>query len=228
METLDTRWDLYRELAQVVEQTADSVIITDLEGVIEYVNPAFEALTGYTRDEVLGKSPRILKSDQHEENFYRDLWETILMGAPYQSVMVNRKKTGHLFYSAKVITPLLDRKGKIVRFVSTDRDVTENKLLADELNKLRLEEERLGILRTLSSTYAHHIFNAITPISGYADLILRKGHLAGDHRIWLDEIKKNVDRVVELVHQMEEINEYNVTSIAGVNILDITKKDTGE
>lgn len=212
-------------LSQVVEQTADSVIITDLKGVIAYVNPAFEALTGYSRDEALGKRTNFLKSGEYEASFYEAMWQTILSGKPFQAEMSNRKKNGELYYTAKIITPLKNDQGDILRFVSTDRDVTEHKRLGDEITRLRIEEEKLETIRILSSTYAHHVFNAMTPIQGYADLILRRANLAEEHRNWLQLVKKNVTHVVDLVQKLERINSSQLTNFGGVNIYDIADEE---
>lgn len=113
------------KLSSAVEQTADHVIITDRDGVIEYVNPAFEAATGYTRQKAIGQTPGILKSGRHDDAFYRRLWTTILSGKTFRAEFTNRKKDGSLYYEAKTITPIRDGNGHITHFVSTGRDITE-------------------------------------------------------------------------------------------------------
>lgn len=116
------------KLSSAVEQTADMVMITGRAGVIEYVNPAFEAVTGYTREQVIGKTPRVLKSGQHDNAFYQELWYTILSGRVYRAVMVNRKQSGDIYFEDKTITPLTEATGTITHFVSTGRDITEQTL----------------------------------------------------------------------------------------------------
>ncbi len=210
--------------SQVVEQTADSVMVTGLDGTIEYVNSAFVSMTGYPREEVLGKKANLLKSGQYDSSFYGKMWDTILSGNPFHVVMSNRKKDGQLFFTAKIITPLKNEVGQILRFVSTDRDVTEHKRLGDEIARLRIEEEKLEAIRTLSATYAHHVFNALTPINGYADLILKRADLSEEHRNWLEKVKLNVSQVVGLVQQLEKINSCQLTQFGGVNLYDIEDK----
>ncbi len=117
------------QFAQVVEQVADLVMITDRAGKIEYVNPAYEKTTGFTKEEVLGKFPSFHKSGLHAPSFYDELWQTILSGRVFKREMVNRKKDGSLYYSLKTITPLLNGPGEITHFVSTDKDVTEQRNL---------------------------------------------------------------------------------------------------
>lgn len=115
-----------RKLSSAVELTADSVMITDRDGVIEYVNPAFEAVTGHTSAEAIGRNPSILKSGAHDEAFYRNLWDIILRGEPFHTVFTNRRKDGSLYYEDKTISPLRDASGAITHFVSTGRDISEH------------------------------------------------------------------------------------------------------
>ncbi len=114
-----------KKLSGVVEQTADNVYICDRNGAIEYVNHAFEEVTGYAKEEVIGQTPRILKSGQHPQEFYTNLWDTILDGKVFHSQLINRKKDGRLYYELKTITPIKDAQGNITHFVSTGRDITE-------------------------------------------------------------------------------------------------------
>lgn len=88
---------LKAKLSDVVEKTADGVFITDMNGIIEYVNPAFEEITGYTKEVAIGKTPRILKSGKHGLNFYKKFWETILSGKVHKSRIINKKRTGRIF-----------------------------------------------------------------------------------------------------------------------------------
>lgn len=127
------------QLSTAVETAADMIVITDHEGHIEYVNPAFESITGYTRAEAVGKTPRILKSGAHGEEFYRDLWNTILSGNIYRGIFTNRKKNGELYYDECTITPMRDRQNVITHFIATAKDITE-RILAEE--KLRDYAER--------------------------------------------------------------------------------------
>jgi len=112
-------------LSGIVEQMADSVIITDREGMIEYVNPAFEQLTGYSREEVIGRNPDLLESGAQDEEFYRGLWATILAGKVFRAELVNRKKNGDLYTESKTISPIKGEDGSIISFVATGKDITE-------------------------------------------------------------------------------------------------------
>ncbi|GEM_PF-431438 len=136
-----------RKLASVVEQTDDLVLITNAEGIIEYANPAFERRSGHPLVKLLGRKPNIVKSGLHDEAFFRRMWATILKGEPFREIFINRRRNGEIYYEQKTITPLRDESGKITHFVSTGKDVTEQRLAQEQL-QLRLEQQnavaRLG------------------------------------------------------------------------------------
>ena len=139
-----------------VEQTADSVVITDLKGVIEYVNPAFEVTSGYRRDEVLGKTPRILSSGKHNKAFYKKLWETIASGKSYRGTIINKKKDGELYWSDQSITPLKDHNENMTSYVSVLKDITEARI------KQELELQ-LTVARKIQQMY----YNATISVPGF-------------------------------------------------------------
>lgn len=116
---------LIRRLSTAVEQTADGIFITDRSGVIEYVNPAFETMTGYSAGEVIGQTPRVLKSGKQPPSYYETLWKTILAGQVFRSSWVNRTKSGTEFHADQTITPLKEPGGEVTHFVSVVKDVTE-------------------------------------------------------------------------------------------------------
>jgi len=114
-----------RHLSSAVEQTADGVLITDSDGNILYVNPAFERTSGYTMAEVSGQTPRLLRSGRHDSQFYADMWATLLSGHAFRGTLVNRKKTGELYHAEQTITPMRDDGGRITHYVSVIKDLTE-------------------------------------------------------------------------------------------------------
>ena len=128
-------------LSRAVEQTADSVVITDREGTIEYVNPAFEATTGYGRAEAIGKTPSILKSGLHDKEFYSRLWNQILDGGTFRGTLINRKKSGELYWAEQTISPIKDSAGAITHFVSVLKDITEFRKQQEQELQLRLGRE---------------------------------------------------------------------------------------
>lgn len=126
----------------IVDQLADHVMVTDQNGLIEYVNPAFEKTTGYSKDEVLGKNPRILKSGKQSLAYYESLWTTILAGRVFCGKPVNKKKNGQLFVVDQTISPIFDDNNEIMHFVSIWKDVTEMSRIEERLKfeKQKLEE----------------------------------------------------------------------------------------
>jgi len=119
--------------ASIIAQTDDAVIVTDPEGIIEYVNPAFERITGYSSAEAIGHKPNLVKSGLHDRTFYQDLWETIQGGESFQEIFINRRKDGEVFYAQETITPLMDEHGKITHYVATAKDITESKRTEERL-----------------------------------------------------------------------------------------------
>lgn len=130
-----------RHLSNAVEQTADSVVITDDRGIITYVNPAFEKMSGYRSEEALGRTPGLLRSGRHDREFYRNLWRTLQAGQVFQDTLVNRRKDGGLFLSEQTITPMRDAAGRISHFVSVGKDVTELRRAAEVNGKLAMARE---------------------------------------------------------------------------------------
>lgn len=126
----------------IIEQIADHVMVTDKQGFIEYVNPAFEKTTGYSKQEVLGKNPRVLQSGKQSAAYYRSLWETILAGKVFYAKTINKKKNGELYVADQTVSPILNESGDITHFVSVWKDVTESVRMEERLNfeKEKLEE----------------------------------------------------------------------------------------
>jgi len=189
---------MLRKVSRAVERSADLVIITDRAGVIEYVNPAFESLTGYSRKEAIGRTPRILKSGQQSSELYRELWETILAGEVFRGVLVNRKKDGEIFYAEKTITPLRDNEGKISHFISNDRDITESRRLESQLHSA----QRMDAVGKLAGGVAHDFNNLLMVISANAEMTLDA--LAREHplRRHVQEIQTASRRAAELTRQL--------------------------
>lgn len=129
------------KLSSALQQTADAVLITDSDGIIEYVNAAFESLTGYDYKEVVGQRPDFLGSGSHDSNFYQELWATIKAGKVFNDVLINRRKDGVLFYEEKTITPLKNSVGEITHFISTGRDITDRIEVQERLRYMAHHDE---------------------------------------------------------------------------------------
>jgi PAS domain S-box-containing protein len=166
---------IVKKLSKVVENSPDVIFITDPDGRIEYVNPAFKKVTGYKDKEALGKTPRILKSGRMNDKYYRKLWDTILSGNPFHSEVINKKKNGELFVYDEFITPLFDKNGSIINFISVGTDITEKKKAERELKESEarfrtlFEESQDAILITSPDGRFLDFNKAATDLLGYTE-----------------------------------------------------------
>lgn len=190
--------DSLRKLSCAVEQSADIIFITNSDGIIEYVNPAFEARTGYTRQEVTGQTPAILKSGQQAPALYRELWETIRSGDVFRSILVNRKKNGGVYYVDESISPIRDVAGRITHFVSNGRDLTERLHLEAQL----LQAQKMDAIGRLAGGVAHDFNNLLTIITSYSELALDSVPPGGPAQARLQEILSAAHRAAELTRQL--------------------------
>jgi PAS domain S-box-containing protein len=185
-------------LGAAVQQTADSIVITDVEGRIEYVNPAFERITGYSRDEALGQNPRILKSPKNDPAVYRDLWETITAGKVWVGQLLNRKKDGSEFTERVTISAVHDEAGRIVNYIAVKQDTTAQAQLEEQLR----QSQKLEAIGQLAGGVAHDFNNLLTVIGGYSSILLGKLPADSPHRASVEEIKKAGDRAGALTRQL--------------------------
>jgi PAS domain S-box-containing protein len=133
-----------RAFVEAVEQSGHSIYVTDRDGTIEYVNPTFEEISGYSRTEAVGRNPRILQSGHHDEAFYADVWETILSGEVWEGDIVNRRKDGELYHVHQTVAPITDEDGTVERFVAVNADITERKRREQEIERQRDLLDRLN------------------------------------------------------------------------------------
>ena len=202
--SLRTRLDRERveeeraRLSLAVEQAAEAIVVTDPEGSIAYVNPAFETVTGYRRDEVLGQNPRILKSGKQDAQFYRTLWETLRRGDAWTGRFINRRKEGTLYEAEAVISPVRDGAGRIVNFVAVQRDITRERQLEEQVR----QSQRIEAVGRLAGGVAHDFNNLLTIISGYGDLLLERLGPEHPQRSHVNEIRKAADRAASLTRQL--------------------------
>ncbi len=190
--------DTFRTLYSAIEQSADMVLITDNAGTIEYVNPAFEKITGYRRGEVIGQTPRILKSGEQSPELYRDLWTRIGAGEVYRGVLVNRKKTGESFVVEKTITPVRNAAGRVTHYISNDRDISERRRLEAAL----FQAQKMDAIGLLAGGVAHDFNNLLLVISSYAELM--QDSIGPEHRLHrnVQEILSASRRAADLTRQL--------------------------
>ena len=132
-----------KKLSEAVEHSPASVVVTDKDGIIEYVNPRFSEVTGYTVEEAIGQNPRVLKSGDLPKSYYKELWDTILSGKDWRGEFINKRKNGEEFWESASISPILDDEGEITHFVAVKEDITERKAAEEAL---RASEEKSRLL----------------------------------------------------------------------------------
>ncbi|MBW1704476.1 MAG: PAS domain S-box protein [Deltaproteobacteria bacterium] len=207
-------------LNTAIEQAAETIVITDIEGTIQYVNPAFERITGYTKEEALGENPRILKSGKHDKGFYKALWDTITRGKIWSGRFTNRKKDGTLYEEEATISPVLDSSGEPINYVAVKRDVT---------NELRMEKQfrqaqKMEAIGTLAGGIAHDFNNILGSVIGYtelADLDLPDGVKA---KYNLKAVLKACDRAKDLVNQILAFSRQSEEKRRPIQIAPIVKE----
>jgi PAS domain S-box-containing protein len=190
---------MQQHLSTVMEQSEQSVIITDTKGDIIYVNPAFERNSGYSRAEALGQNPRLLKSNQHEAAFYAQLWATISAGQVWRGRFINKKKDGTLYTEEGSITPVRDEYGVIINYVGLQRDVTREL----ELEEQYRQAQKMEAIGRLSGGVAHDFNNLLVVINGYSELLLgRYLDAASPLRKHVEEIARAGERAASLTQQL--------------------------
>ena len=207
--------DLLRLQGAALNSTTNAVVITNRSGVIEWVNPAFSALSGYTLAEAIGHTPgTLVKSGEHDAAFYARIWETILTGRVWSGEITNRRKDGSLHAEELTITPVLDTAGAITHFVGVKRDLTEQKHLEQQF----LQAQKMEVIGRLAGGVAHDFNNLLTIINGTCELALME--LADGHplRAEFEEIQGAGDRAARLTRQLLAFSRKQMLTPAVVNV----------
>lgn len=185
-------------LMAAIEQAAEVIIITDTEGSIQYINPAFEVATGYAKKDVIGKNPRILKSGIQDQAFYHDLWDTISSGKTWHGRMINKRKNGETYTDEATISPVRDVKGNIINYISTRRNITHEL----ELEKQYHQSQRLESIGRLAGGVAHDFNNMLSVVMGYSELALAKNVPDPNTQAALEGILNAAMRSADLTRQL--------------------------
>jgi two-component system cell cycle sensor histidine kinase/response regulator CckA len=213
-----------RKLSHAVEQSANIIIITDAQGTIEYANPKFTDITGYTLEEARGQHTRILKSGYTPPEEYKRLWETITAGKEWHGEFHNKKKNGEPYWESASISPIKNADGIITHFLAVKEDITERKQA--EAAQAHLEEQlrqaqRMECVGRLASGVAHDFNNLLTVIRGYCELV-RTNMPVGDPRIGdLEQIRQASERAAGLTRQLLAFSRQQVLATADLDLNDL-------
>jgi PAS domain S-box-containing protein len=189
-----------------VEQAADAIMITDLGGVVRYVNQAFERTTGYPRHEIVGRHARILQSNAHGPSFYRHLWETLTRGRVWRGTLVSRGKDGRLSEEGTVISPLRNGAGHVVGYLAVKRDVSRERQSALQ----RRRREALILLEAITGGVAHEMNNVIMAIAGQIEMLSSRLGWRGAAGEELADLNAACDRATSLTRQLLRLGQRRV------------------
>ena len=199
-----------------LDAAACSVVLTDKEGKILFADKAFCSLTGYTFEEVLGRTPAFLKSGRHTPTFYRELWKTILGGRVWQGEIVNRRKDGTLYNEEMTITPIRGVDGQISSFLAIKKDLTRDNRLKEQLHQM----QKMEAIGQLAGGVAHDFNNLLTVIHGNAQLALADETfpLCAEHRRCLLQITEAAERAANLTRQLLAIGRKQSAQFQPLNL----------
>lgn len=185
-------------LSQAVEQSPSLVLITDNAGHIEYVNRSFTRVTGFTEEEVIGRTPRILKSGVVAESTYRTMWNTILSGQQWKTEILNRKKNGETYWQRSSISPIYNESGSITHFLELAEDITREKELESEL----FQSQKMEAIGHLAGGIAHDFNNMLTVILGVGEIL--HSRLEGDQELrdYVESVLSAARKSASLTHQL--------------------------
>jgi PAS domain S-box-containing protein len=184
------------KLSRAVEQSPASVLITDLDGKIEYVNPKFMEVTGYSMDEVKGKNPRILKSDYYTKEDYKELWDTITSGNIWKGELRNRRKNGEIYWEHASISPIKNEYGVITHYVGVKEDITKRK----EYQEL-LESQNI-LLHEIAWMQSHTVRAPIAKILGLISLMEDKDFSEIPESKLISEIKESAEVIDDILRKI--------------------------
>ncbi len=206
-------------LVTAIEQAAEAIVITDTDGTIQYVNPAFERITGYSREEAIGQNHRILKSGEHDENFYEELWGTITRGEVWTGHFINRKKDGTLYEEDATISPIRKANGEIVKYVEVKRDVTREVALEAQFH----QAQKMEATGRLAGGVAHDFNNILNVILVYSGFMKEELPSGDPWRDDLEEIERAARRAVGLTRSLLAFSRRQVMTPQPLNLNDVAR-----
>lgn len=199
--------DKLRKLSQAIEYCPSMILITDRAGHIDYVNPAWEQVTGYRLEEVFGQRSNILKSGVHSEEFYSKLWQEITAGRIWRGELCNRKKNGKLYWESCAIAPFRNETGTITHFVAVKEDITERKQAAEELREAKDAADTANRAKsTFLANMSHEIRTPMNAILGFSQLLLRDSSLSGIQHQQVTTITRSGEHLMQIINDILEMS----------------------
>lgn len=201
-------------LSNALEQSSSGILISDVEGKIEYVNKKFEEITGYELKDIVGQTPRILKSGKQDLAFYQNLWNTILSGNNYRAELLNKKKNGELYWELNSISSIKNAEGKITHFVAVKEDITEQKKIEFELRKAKDEAEEAAKVRThLLANMSHEFRTPLGSIIGYSSILKDEAENDETKRM-AKQIEASANRLMKTFNELITLTELETDEFA--------------
>ena len=201
-------------LISAVEQSANTVIITDPEGRITYLNRAFEKISGYDRHNIIGKNPNIMNSGYHPEGFYTDLWQTIKSGEVWQGTFLNRRSNGDLYWEEATISPIFDGNREIISFIAVKEDITGRMKLEQDLRLAKTEAEKANLLKSdFLKKMSHEIRTPLNGILGLTEILVNGEGIPDKETEMLGLIRKAGKKLLELVNDIIEFSRMESSEI---------------
>ncbi|MGV8134689.1 MAG: PAS domain S-box protein [Mangrovibacterium sp.] len=196
-----------QKLTKSVEQSPSSIIITDVSGLIEYVNPKFLEITGYNKEDIVGKNPRILKSGKMPDEVYRQLWETIMSGKIWRGELVNRKKNGELYWEWVTVTSIKDEAGQITNFIAIKEDISARKQMETDLIKAKEKAEESDRLKSaFLANMSHEILTPLNSIIGFSELLQDDDFNDQQKKEFLSHVIDNGNSLLSIVSDIMDIS----------------------
>lgn len=206
-------------LRLAIEHSVETVMITDTEGTIVYVNPAFERVSGYSREEAIGQKTAILESGQHSQAFLDEMWEDLRSGRNWTGKFINRKKNGELFTEETSISPVFDSEGQIIYFVAAKRDITYE----IELEQQLWQSQKLEAVGQLAGGIAHDFNNILQAMMGYCELLRDSVDKESDQFDFVQELGRGTERAAELTKQLLTFSRRQVIKPRDVDLNEIIR-----
>jgi PAS domain S-box-containing protein len=196
------------KLTKAITQSPISIVITDSAGNIEYVNPKFSEITGYSFEEVIGKNPRLLKSGAQTSEFYVEMWQTILAGNDWNAEFRNKKKNGDLYWENVNISPVLNEKGEIMNFIAIKEDITEKKKILEELISAKEKAEESDKLKSsFLANMSHEIRTPLNSILGFSNFLTSEDDLTSKEKTEFSNIiNKSAESLLQIINDIIDIS----------------------